>query len=159
MINIADEKRVSARGPTPEVQLQSLCDVLNDAQKPEYRDAFRALVKRWLDAGSLKQMVANDPGLWLDVSEAWKPYFTPIETGAAWSVTPIPSQTKLPSTPEKWAIRHFALLTLNPLRDKLRGPCPRCQSYYIRKRETKVYCSKSCGNAASASRSNAVLEK
>jgi hypothetical protein len=161
MGNRANENRGSARGLAPEVELKTLGDLLNTPEQPDRRNAFRALVKSWLDAGSLKQMVANDPGLWLDVSEAWKPYFTFSGTGAVWSVNPIPSQTKLPSTPEGWAIRHLALLMLNPLRDNLRGPCPRpgCQRYYIKKRKTKVYCSLRCGNAANATRSNAALDK
>jgi hypothetical protein len=161
MRNTANKTLASAQVPTPAVQLQSLCNLLNDAQQPERRDAFRVLVKRWLDAGSSKKMMANDPGLWLDVSEAWKPYFAVNGTGAVWSINPIPSQTKIPSTPEGWAIRHLALLMLNPLRDNLRGPCqrPGCQRYYIKKRKTKVYCSKSCGNVANATRSNAALGK
>lgn len=167
MSNIANKNAASRHGLTPEIELQALCNLLNsrgigvalDAQQQEVRDdAFRVLVKRWLDAGGLRQMVKNDPGLGLDVSQAWKPYFRFDGTGAAWSAGVIPAQTHLPSTSE-WAIRHFARLMLNPLRDKLRGPCPRCQNYYIKKRKTKVYCSRRCGNAASASRSNAALDK
>lgn len=169
MRNTVNKTLASAPSLTPEAQLQSLCDLLNsrgiatvlDGQQPEVRDdMFRVLVKRWLDAGGLMQMVKNDPGLGLDVSEAWKPYFRFAGTGAEWSAIPIPSQTRVPSTSE-WAIRHFALLMLNPMRDNLRGPClrPGCQRYYIKKRKTKVYCSRSCGNTASASRSNAALAK
>jgi hypothetical protein len=165
MNNIASKHRASARTRTPEVQLRNLCDLLNDARQPGRRNAFRALVERWLVAGSLEQMVADDPRLWLEVSEAWKPCLMFNDGGAAWGVSLVPSETGVPATPEKWAIGDFALLMLNPLRDKLRGPkaspgpCPRCQRYYIKERETKVYCSKRCGNAANATRSNAAMDK
>jgi hypothetical protein len=161
MDNTANKNRTSARVLTPEVQLQSLCDVLNDARQPERRDAFRALVKRWLAAGSLEQLIADNQRLWRDVSEAWKPCFTYDGSGAAWGVSLIPSESAVPATAEEWAIGDFALLMLNPLRGRLRGPCrrPGCERYYIKKRETKVYCSKICGNAASATRSNAALDK
>ncbi len=159
MKNTASKNDVSARGLTPEKQLQTLRDLLNDARQPERRDVFRALVKSWLAAGSLKQMVADDRRLWRDVSEAWNPCLMYDGNGAAWGVSLIPSESAVPATAEEWAIGDFALLMLNPLRDNLRGPCPRCQRYYIKRRETKVYCSKRCGNAASASRSNAALDK
>jgi hypothetical protein len=161
MKNTASNNGVSARGHTPEKQLQTLCDVLNDARQPERRDAFLALWKRWLAAGSLKQMVADDRRLWRDVSEAWNPCLMYDGNGAAWGVSVTPSDSGVPATAEKWAIGDFALLMLNPMRDNLRGPCqrPSCQRYYIKKRETKVYCSKRCGNAANATRSNAALDK
>jgi len=161
MNNKANKNNISARGATSEVRLQTLCNLLNDARQPERRDAFRALVKRWLAAGSLKQMVADNQRLWRDVSEAWKPCLAYDGSGAAWGVSVTPSESPVPANAEEWAIGDFALLMLNPMRDNLRGPCPRfgCKRYYIKKRETKVYCSRSCGNAASASRSNAALDK
>jgi hypothetical protein len=155
MENLANKNVASRDRPKPEVQLENLRDLLNDKLQPERRDAFRALVKRWLEAGSLRKM----DELWFDVSEVLKPFFVYSGTGAAWSVDLIPPQTSLPVTPEQWAVRHFAFLVFNPLRDNLRGPCPRCRDYYIKKRETKVYCSQSCGNAKSASRSNKALAK
>ena len=45
----------------------------------------------------------------------------------------------------------FHFLTLNPHCEKLAGPCARCESYYVKKRASqKVYCSRRCGNAATA---------
>src|SRR5208337_4296333 len=46
----------------------------------------------------------------------------------------------------------FSRLTLNPSREKLGGPCVRCGKYYVRKRRSKnkKYCSRRCGNAATA---------
>jgi hypothetical protein len=155
MNNLTNKNEASRDHLKPEVQLKNLCDLLNDKLQPERRDAFRSLVKRWLEAGSLRKM----DGLWFDVSQILKPYFTHSGTGASWSVDLVPPQTSLPETPEQWAVRHFAFLVFNPLRDNLRGPCPRCLDYYIKKRRTKVYCSKNCGNASSASRSNVAFAR
>ena len=45
----------------------------------------------------------------------------------------------------------FHLLTVIPRCDKIAGPCPRCDRYYIKKRASQtVYCSRRCGNAATA---------
>ena len=45
----------------------------------------------------------------------------------------------------------FHVGTLNPEWDKLAGPCARCGNYYMKKRASqKVYCSRRCGNAATA---------
>jgi len=53
--------------------------------------------------------------------------------------------------PERFAALLFHVGTLNPEWDKLAGPCVRCGNYYIKKRASqKVYCSRRCGNAATA---------
>ncbi len=53
--------------------------------------------------------------------------------------------------PERYAALLFHVGTLNPEWDKLAGPCARCGNYYIKKRASQdVYCSRRCGNAATA---------
>ena len=53
--------------------------------------------------------------------------------------------------PEQFAALLFHVGTLNPEWDKLAGPCARCGNYYIKKRASQdVYCSRRCGNAATA---------
>jgi hypothetical protein len=45
----------------------------------------------------------------------------------------------------------FSLLTITPGCEKIAGPCPRCDRYYIKQRASqKVYCSRRCGNAATS---------
>jgi hypothetical protein len=45
----------------------------------------------------------------------------------------------------------FNLLTINPYWERLGGPCARCGRYYVKKRASQnVYCSRRCGNAATA---------
>jgi hypothetical protein len=54
-----------------------------------------------------------------------------------------------PQKLRRWCLFH--LLTLNPQCEKLAGPCTRCGNYYVKKRASqKVYCSRRCGNAATA---------
>ena len=55
------------------------------------------------------------------------------------------------ATPYQEALRFFVLLLINPEWKRLAGPCARCGAYYIKKRASqKVYCSRRCGNAATA---------
>ncbi len=55
------------------------------------------------------------------------------------------------STPYGEAIRFFLLLITNPYANKLAGPCARCGNYYLKKRVSqKIYCSRRCGNATTA---------
>ena len=54
-------------------------------------------------------------------------------------------------TPEVEAMTLFHRLSVLPECEKLAGPCARCGNYYIKKRASqKVYCSRRCGNAATA---------
>jgi hypothetical protein len=60
------------------------------------------------------------------------------EKGKAWTAWDFASQT-------------FVDLLTHPERDKIAGPCARCGKYYIKKRASqKKYCSRICGNAATA---------
>jgi len=54
-------------------------------------------------------------------------------------------------TPEAEAWIAFGFFTLNPHCEEVAGPCARCGRYYVKKRASqKVYCSRRCGNAATA---------
>ena len=141
-----------------DTQLRNLRDLLNDYPHAELREAFRGLVSRWVSAPDLQYMLARDRALWDALSKAWKPSFEPSASGkgAVWTINQIPvrvgqSYEYLPAenlstaTPERWAIRHFALLVLNPLCHHLHNPCEGCKRYFIQKRSTKSYCTKGCG--------------
>ncbi len=52
---------------------------------------------------------------------------------------PLPSQ-------KKEALHLFVQFLVNPLSDKLRGPCARCDDYYLQNRvNNKTYCRRQCG--------------
>jgi hypothetical protein len=54
---------------------------------------------------------------------------------------------QLPSQ-KKAALRLFIEFLVNPLSNKLRGPCPRCDDYYLQSRvNNKTYCKRQCGSA------------
>ena len=49
------------------------------------------------------------------------------------------------------ALRLFIQFVVNPLSNKLRGPCPRCDDYYLQTRaNNKTYCKRQCGSAKTA---------
>lgn len=52
----------------------------------------------------------------------------------------------------KMALQHFVNLLLNPLAEKLGGPCARCGVFFISGRDCdRVYCSRECSSAATSS--------
>lgn len=58
------------------------------------------------------------------------------------------TRTLIPAV-ESWV--EFGFFTLNPYCEEVAGPCARCGNYYVKKRKSqKVYCSRRCGNAATA---------
>jgi hypothetical protein len=111
--------------------------------------------------GNLKKMMDGDPELSKVVAEVcvtrwmpstnrrahlvlqpcWKHIETRTDAGAGGPAM----------RPERYAALLFHVLTLNPECDKLAGPCARCAQYYIKKRASQnKYCSRRCGNAATA---------
>lgn len=55
------------------------------------------------------------------------------------------------SSQKKEALRLFVQYLVNPLSDKLRGPCARCDDYYVQNRvDNKAYCSRQCGSGKTA---------
>ncbi len=144
----------------PKVALQNLCDVLN-AEQPrnpatEKREPTErgkelfALIARWQKAPNLATMQHDDPGIFADLHHEAQPWFQASKTGkgGAYRVTPNPPNDRVPHTFVVWM---FAHLVTNPLCEKLAGPCARCGDYFAKKRASqKVYCSRRCGNAATA---------
>ena len=111
--------------------------------------------------GNLKKMMDADPELAKVVTEVCVTRWMPSKTGRAHLVlqpsSEIHSFAKPDATsrwterPELLAALLFHVGTLNPEWDKLAGPCARCGRYYLKKRASqKVYCSRRCGNAATA---------
>jgi hypothetical protein len=149
-------------------QLESICQTLNSTEEPELRDNMRRLVQRWQASGPnlAKMMDEDSDDLHGDVQTACRARWEPTLGGRAHLVVEPdyreialrkykPGQHKSgqgwPLTPEGWALILFHFLTLNPHCEKLAGPCARCGSYYVKKRASqKVYCSRRCGNAATA---------
>jgi hypothetical protein len=160
-----------AVGEQGKEDLVGICDVLNSSQRPELRDRLRKFMTEWRSTGpNLEQMMVErknrslSNALRVALSVTW----TPTSEGRArfnvianykaladefgddrisqhgpsgeWEPTP---------EAESWVL--FSLFVLNPKCDQLAGPCARCDRYYVKKRSSqKIYCSRRCGNAATA---------
>lgn len=145
--------------------LDHIVETLN--WKPEgglslYGEPLTRLMERLRGCGgNLKKMMDDDPELAKAVTEVCVTRWMPSRTGRAYLVLQpswehilkpklTPGQVEQ-MHPERFAALLFHVGTLNPEWDKLAGPCARCGRYYLKKRASqKVYCSRKCGNAATA---------
>lgn len=146
--------------------LDHIVDVLNQKLRGgtwPYAEALIRLIERLKDCGgNLKQMMDDDPELAKVVAGACVTRWMPSTDRGAYPVlqpsaeiqalSPTPdSPQELKERAELLAALLFHVGTLNPEWDKLAGPCARCGRYYVKKRASqKVYCSRRCGNAATA---------
>jgi hypothetical protein len=111
--------------------------------------------------GNLKKMMDGDSALAKLVEKVCVTRSVPLENGRARLVLQpnwqyilehklTPNQADR-LRPERYAALLFHVGTLNPEWEKLAGPCGRCGRYYLKRRASqKVYCSRGCGNAATA---------
>lgn len=117
---------------------------------------LRSIVQLWQESGpNLAKLARQNPGLWGDLLTVFHPSLQLTTTGQAHlrllenAVTP--GELKRLGQDRYRAVVVFNALILNPLWTRLAGPCARCGNYYIKKRASqKVYCSRRCGNAATA---------
>ncbi|MGA3317300.1 MAG: hypothetical protein ABSC64_12790 [Candidatus Korobacteraceae bacterium] len=145
--------------------MDDIVETLN--QKPRggtspYAEALIRLMKRLKECGgNLQKMMNGDPKLAKVVADVCVTRWMPSTNRRAFLVlqpsveiqalSPMPEPQKIKERAELLAALRFHAGTLNPEWDKLTGPCARCGNYYIKKRESqKVYCSRRCGNTATA---------
>ncbi len=149
-----------------------ICAVLNSRTRHELRFHLREWVGAWLTSGpNLKKMIRDTSLAEVDLlalALAMRTMWGPTDGGQAellflpdylsletllgkervWQDGPDGKRTL---TPETEALTLFHLLTVIPDGAKVAGPCARCGNYYIKKRASqKVYCSRRCGQAATA---------
>lgn len=145
--------------------LDHIVNTLNQKPRGEptlYAEALIRLVERLKECGgNLKKMMNGDPELAETVAGVCVTRWMPSTNRRAYLVLQpswehilkrelTPEQVDR-MRPERFAALLFHVWTLNPECDKLAGPCARCGRYYIKKRASqKVYCSRRCGNAATA---------
>jgi hypothetical protein len=132
-----------ASGPN----LKKLFESLPVLQRTALSVAMRAY---WIPTDGAKAMLRLAPD-WDELRELG--FGDEVQVGPEGKQIPFrvhdPNPAKM--TPEGGAMALFHLLTINPGCGKIAGPCPRCDRYYIKKRASqKVYCSRRCGNAATA---------
>lgn len=145
--------------------LEAIRDVLNEKENgPDGQDqptplaqALIGLLERLKNSGGNLQKMMNGQGLLRhNVETAFWGRWMPSRTGRAHLVLqPSPQAladfAAIEVRPERFAAMLFNVWTLNPEQDKLAGPCARCGRYYLKRRASqKVYCSRRCGNVATA---------
>jgi hypothetical protein len=166
------QKPILLSAPSPD-DLVVICDVLNSKEIPSAR--LRQLVAAWHKSGpNLQRMIAADETLKLALERACRVVYRATPSGRAdleLCIDPLTFEILVAATSasiptrsqernvqrqaalrvEQEAIRLFVSLTLNPAWEKLGGPCARCGRYYVKRRVSqKVYCSRRCGNTATA---------
>lgn len=148
--------------------LERVVDQLNEKRKgsdgqneptPEAQALIRLIGRLKECGGNLQKMMNGDPELAQVVTKACTALWMPSKTGRAYLVlqpswvqlfSPKQEQTRA-ALAGRYAAMFFHVWTLNPEWDKLAGPCARCGRYYLKKRASQdVYCSRRCGNAATA---------
>jgi hypothetical protein len=138
--------------------LEEIREVLNGRDGSELQKELRLLVRAWQDSGPHLMYMAKQAGIEGFMEKVRVFPFISSDRGNVdpwFTVNPrrleeLFSQGKAGET-RATAIALFTLLVHNPEWNKLAGPCPRCGAYYIKKRASqKVYCSRKCGNAATA---------
>ncbi len=136
---------------TPEGRLHGVCDVLNAEKDTERGRELVGLLKEWMDAPSLHAMLQNNVAIGADLHHAvMQPFFVAGKKHKYGFYQVIPDGPN-EHDPHSFTVWMFANLVTNPLCEKLAGPCARCGNYYIKRRASQtVYCSRRCGNAATA---------
>jgi hypothetical protein len=145
--------------------LDHIIEKLNQYPRGEpslYAEPLIRLMERLKKCGgNLKKMMDGDPELEKVVRTACTTLWLPSKTGRAnlvlepsteiKNLPPMPGPQDAEKRAHLLAALYFHVWTLNPEWDKLAGPCARCGNYYIKKRASQdVYCSRRCGNAATA---------
>ena len=150
--------------------LERFCELLNGSEQSELREHLRQLVTAWQNSGPdlEKMMWGSHKHLLAPLQVLCVGHWMPSNSGRAFiNVHPqigrladhvgqerVHQQNpdgswKLVPEAEAWIA--FGFFVLNPHCEELTGPCARCGRYYIKKRASqKVYCSRRCGNAATA---------
>jgi hypothetical protein len=136
---------------TPEGGLRGICDVLNQEKDTERGRDLVKLINEWIAASSLQEMQHNNPALFLDVLHSNNRPFLDTSEKKKYGVWRAIPALPIEGDHHSFTVWMLSYLFANPLNEKLMGPCARCGNYFIKKRATQnVYCSRRCGNAATA---------
>ena len=146
---------MDARQEIAHIALQEIVRLLNEGfnEHPLAGEAHANLIQlitAWQQVQGATLKMKFPPGCpdWTEIQNRTRGILAPSGTGVHPTVVYV---GKTPWTAWDVALNEFVSLTFNPNRDKLAGPCARCGKYYIKKRASqKVYCSRVCGNAATA---------
>lgn len=141
----------SGKQSTPEGRLKASLDQLNKERDTELGQELVNFIKEWIPAESLDEMSPANRSLYAEVVRSVTPYLDTSQKKkwGIWRVY-LKQLSKL-TTPHGYAVWWLSFFIDNQLCEKLAGPCARCGIYFVKKRATQtVYCSRRCGNAATA---------
>jgi hypothetical protein len=134
---------------TPQAKLQGICEVATQEKDTERGRELVEWLKEFVNAPSLDAMLRDNRGLMQELEHTHR-------SVADYSKKHVVhrSYRDYPHDiidPHSFALWVFGNLIDNELNEKFRGPCARCGIYFPKKRATQnVYCSRRCGNAATA---------
>ena len=113
---------------------------------------LRRYIEAWKASGpDLLTFSTQHPEMWISVKAKWERQpLVLFPTSRAMALLLLPRERMLSA--EEAALYFFITLILNPLWERLGGPCLRCGRYYVAQtaRKNKAYCSRSCGTHATA---------
>jgi len=117
-----------------------------------FSQSLRALVQEWSSSGpNTEVMKQRNPSLWERIEHVTVS-IKPMKNGAV-KIEPlgIPRENQGLADAESLLYAFFLMLIMNPLWERLGGPCARCNNFYIKMtRRQKVYCSKRCGKLSTS---------
>jgi hypothetical protein len=136
---------------TPEARLKASCEQLNKEKDRECGQVLVKFIKEWIPAASLEKMSPENRFLFADMRRSVEPYLDTSQT-KKWGVWRVHlKQQPDIMDPHGFAVWWLSFFFDNPVCEKLAGPCARCGNYFIKKRASQnVYCSRRCGNQATA---------
>jgi len=112
----------------------------------EMKRELRRLITLWEKSEqNLSELFKQNPML-QDCCTKGSTYLIPSREGKS-QLGWLPDLSKYVGTPQGInALRHFVYFLVNPLANKLSGPCPRCNKYFLKEfaHNTK-YCKRTCG--------------
>lgn len=117
--------------------------------KGDYRPVereLRRLVQAWFDSGpNVAKLFSDDPVI-AQAALQCRAHLIATKTGRAQVLcTPVPENMR-PGEPLEIAMGLFFGFLINPLNERLGGPCKHCGKYYVKKTKRQVvYCSQRCG--------------
>jgi len=134
---------------TPKAKLQGIRDQVNRVKDTERGRELVELLNAWMSAPSLDALRRDNRGLMQELEDTHRSvadYSNKHVVHRSYREHP-----RDIGDPHSFAIWVFGNLIDNPLNEKFKGPCARCGNYFIKRRASQnVYCSRRCGNQATA---------
>ena len=115
------------------------------------QDEVRRLISAWMKSGpNLLKLLRDNPELNGTCTQG-RTFLMPSRDGVA-QLGWVPHQGDPTLSPQVAAARTvFATFLVNPLSQKLGGPCARCGDYFLKRTQgQKVFCKRQCGTMSTA---------